>query len=386
MDKSTTLLSLEESLNIYKKSKVKPQRFNLFCSMFNWHNERYLHSSFIGMMLSMKREFFVLFLEELHRADAGVFKAEDLAYFKGHECEIHPNKDEHWEWKNIDILIRTTDKKRAVVIENKMLANDRMVNGKHQLEIYMERVRKDGAERVIGVYLTPRRYQPDFAELWTEQNRMTLGYDTAIKHWVENCWKLEADGFKREMIRQYGELLDVALNDPQVALEFREAVAANWEVAYDLYCSKDADRDFREAMKHVKWHTQYDVLSGVFDGLKALEGVEWNVKNDREMQKDVDTVSLTDKSSSLLVYNFRYKGIWCYICNDAKGFTIGPCNNRDGYQELDNRDLRNFRKKETFQLIDPTCREKLIRKVVGEAKKYLAGLSLHAARCIPDVI
>ena len=68
------------------------------------------------MMLSIKREFLVLFLEELHRADAGVFKAEDLAYFKGCACEIHPNKDEHWEWKNIDILIRTADKKRAVVI------------------------------------------------------------------------------------------------------------------------------------------------------------------------------------------------------------------------------------------------------------------------------
>lgn len=370
-------LSLKEGLARYKANKVQPKGFNLFCSMFNWHNERYLHSSFIGMMLSMKQEFLVLFLEELHRADAGagVFKADDLAYFKGCTCKIYPNKDEHGEWRNIDILIRTADKKRAVVIENKILANDRMVNGKHQLEMYMERVREDGAERVIGVYLTPRRYQPDFAELWTEQNRMTLGYDTAIKHWAENCWKLEVDGFKREMIRQYGELLDVALNDPQVALEFREAVAANWEVAYDLYCSKDADRDFREAMKHVKWHTQYDVLNGVSDRLKALEGVEWNMENDRKMQKDVDVVSLTDKSSSLLVYNFRYKGIWCYICNDAKGFTIGPCNNRDGYQELDNRDLRNFRREETFQLIEPTCREELIQKVVDEAKAYLAGLS-----------
>lgn len=107
MDKSTALLSLEESLNIYKKSKVKPQGFNLFCSMFNWHNERYLHSSFIGMMLSMKREFFVSFLEELHRADTGFFKDEDLAYFKGCACEIHPNMGEHGEWRNIDIPIRT---------------------------------------------------------------------------------------------------------------------------------------------------------------------------------------------------------------------------------------------------------------------------------------
>lgn len=365
------MLSLEESLNIYKKSKVKPQRFNLFCSMFNWHNERYLHSSFIGMMLSMKREFLVSFLEVLHRADAGAFKTKDLAYFKGRECEIHPNKDEHWEWKNIDILIRTTDKKRAVVIENKMLANDRMVNGKHQLEMYMERVRKDGAERVIGVYLTLRRYQPDFAELWTEQNRMTLGYDTAIKHWVEKCREQETDGFKREMIRQYGELLDVALNDPQVALEFREAVARNLELAYEWYQKGKADTDFREAMIHVKWHTLYDVLNGVFDGLKNLEGVEWNVENDREMQKDVDRVSLTDKSSSLLVYNFRYKGIWCYICNDAKGFTIGPCENRNEYKELGGTDIRDFRKWSAFQLINQTHGEKLVKNLTGQIKEKL---------------
>lgn len=371
MDKSTALLSLEESLNIYKKSKVKPQGFNLFCSMFNWHNERYLHSSFIGMMLSMKREFLVSFLEELHRADAGVFKDEDLAYFKGRECEIHPNKDEHWEWKNIDILIRTTDKKRAVVIENKMLANDRMVNGKHQLEMYMERVRKDGAERVIGVYLTPRRYQPDFAELWTEQNRMTLGYDTAIKHWVEKCQEQETDGFIREMIRQYGELLDVALNDPQVALEFREAVARNLELAYEWYRKGKAETDFREAMIHVKWHTLYDVLNGVFDGLKSLEGVEWNVENDREMQKDVDRVSLTDKSSSLLVYNFRYKGIWCYICNDAKGFTIGPCGNRNDYKELDGTDIRDFRKWSAFRLVKREYREELAKTVIYGIKEAL---------------
>lgn len=99
MDKSTALLPLEKSLNIYKKSKVKPQGFNLFCSMFNWRYERNLHSRFIGMMLSMKREFFVSFLEELHRADDRFFKDEDLVYFKGCACEIHPNKDEHWEWK-----------------------------------------------------------------------------------------------------------------------------------------------------------------------------------------------------------------------------------------------------------------------------------------------
>ena len=69
MDLPVLPLSMEEGLARYKASKVQPKGFNLFCSMFNWHNERYLHSSFIGMMLSMKREFLVSFLEELHRAD-----------------------------------------------------------------------------------------------------------------------------------------------------------------------------------------------------------------------------------------------------------------------------------------------------------------------------
>ena len=72
------------------------------------------------MMLSMKREFLVSFLEELHRADEGVFTEEDLAYFEGCACEVHPNMNDHREWNNIDLLIRTAEGKRAVVIENRM--------------------------------------------------------------------------------------------------------------------------------------------------------------------------------------------------------------------------------------------------------------------------
>lgn len=339
--------------------------------MFNWHNERYLHSSFIGMMLSMKREFLVLFLEELHRADEGVFTDEDLAYFEGCACEVHPNRYDHREWNNIDLLIRTADGKRAVVIENKMLANDRMVDDMHQLEAYMYKVQKDNAERVIGVYLSPRRYLPDFGARGTEQNLMTLGYDTAIKQWVKACREQETDGFKREMIRQYGELLDVALNDPQTAIAFREVVAANREAAYELYCRKDADRDFMEAMEHVKWHTLYDVLNGVFDGLKGLEGVEWNVENDREMQKDVDRVARTDRSTSLLVYDFYFKKERWYICNDAKGFTMERCGNNANYTTLEGTDIRSFKQPGAFRLVNRECREGLVKELMKEIKKKL---------------
>lgn len=148
-------------------------------------------------------------------------------------------------------------------------------------------------------------------------------------------------------------------------------MAANREAAYELHCRKDADRDFMEAMEHVKWHTLYDVLSGVFDGLKGLEGVEWNVKNDREMQKDVDWVARTDKSTSLLVYDFYFKKERWYICNDAKGFTMGRCGNNANYTTLESTDIRSFKQPGAFRLVNRECREGLVKEVTKQARHVL---------------
>lgn len=35
--------------------------------MFNWYNEKYLHSSFISMMLSLDERYLKLFIEEIKR-------------------------------------------------------------------------------------------------------------------------------------------------------------------------------------------------------------------------------------------------------------------------------------------------------------------------------
>ena len=38
-----------------------------------------------------------VFISYLHRADKGVFTDEDLAYFEGCACEVHPNGNDHRE-------------------------------------------------------------------------------------------------------------------------------------------------------------------------------------------------------------------------------------------------------------------------------------------------
>lgn len=55
-----------ESKNLKKLNAIvgkierKKNGFNLFLSMFNWYNEKYLHSSFISMMLSLDERYLKL--------------------------------------------------------------------------------------------------------------------------------------------------------------------------------------------------------------------------------------------------------------------------------------------------------------------------------------
>lgn len=64
-----------ESKNLKKLNAIvgkierKKNGFNLFLSMFNWYNEKYLHSSFISMMLSLDERYLKLFIEEIKKND-----------------------------------------------------------------------------------------------------------------------------------------------------------------------------------------------------------------------------------------------------------------------------------------------------------------------------
>ena len=98
--------------------------FNLFRAMFNWHNEKFLHSSFIAMLLSMRKEYLKCFLERMFH---NITMKDSL---QGQSCEalidifltgdyrVYPNEAEHREIHQIDMSIWSPNGEYVIIIEN----------------------------------------------------------------------------------------------------------------------------------------------------------------------------------------------------------------------------------------------------------------------------
>jgi len=116
-----TFLNKVEILN-YKYSKLEQyNQFNVFSILRKKDDEVNLHSRFISHLLNPKGKHGLnnFFLEDfLHHIQLEKFNSNDAKVFR--------------EWNNIDILI--TNKQQAIIIENKIHAEDQ----DQQLERYFK--------------------------------------------------------------------------------------------------------------------------------------------------------------------------------------------------------------------------------------------------------
>lgn len=190
---------------------------NIFEEMFNWNNERYLHSSFIAILLSqfMKEQhnysFFDLFLKHLHRENHTILPS----LFPHDKCEVYPNITQHREIKNIDLLIISKDTQSVIIIENKTLSPDRIIAGKHQLLFYGEDFKR--YKHIFYVYLSPRKFLPTRIDSFQNKNLTTISYDLFIRDWLQDCIKVGIfhSKFQKEIVCQYFNFLKNHLNDPK---------------------------------------------------------------------------------------------------------------------------------------------------------------------------
>lgn len=205
----------EEEMNtIVEKIEGKKNGFNLFMSMFNWYNEKYLHSSFISMMLSLDERYLKLFIEEIKKNDdKGNFCVEDFC-----KCVVFPNINDHAEKLNIDILITSKTTNKVIIIENKTFAKDRIVDGNPQLLGYGKKIIESAEFKNIRdekdiyyVYLSLRGVFPSEKEEFKDKNLITISYDVNIRNWIKKCSGLETDDFKRSLMQQYLDMIDIAL-------------------------------------------------------------------------------------------------------------------------------------------------------------------------------
>lgn len=364
------------------KIERKKNGFNLFLSMFNWYNEKYLHSSFISMMLSLDERYLKLFIEEIKKNDdKGNFCVEDFC-----KCDVFPNINDHAEKLNIDILITSKTTNKVIIIENKTFAKDRIVDGNPQLLGYgkniiesaeFENIRDE--KDIYYVYLSLRGVFPSEKEEFKDKNLITISYDVNIRNWIKKCSGLETDGFKKSLMQQYLDMIDFALPDIKDILYLKRLVAGNLDELFRMYTSNEnKDASFKDAMKHVMWHTIDDFITDLINKMKCIEGITFNIPvSNGEYQ--INKTDLHQKITRMAHIHtgkadvqFNYKGESYNICFSSKGIELSIVGGKSKMiDDLSGINFCNFECRETFDMINKDEANIEIEKVIDKIKSKL---------------
>ena len=329
---------MKQSIKSYLETLQTTQstdNWNFFEDMFNWTNERYLHSNFISMLLSQYEkgrnnyDFLKIFLDKL------LTSKNMRLLFPEKKCKVTPNITNHSEHEDIDILIKCQETKSAIIIENKTLSHDRKVNvnGKWlpQLLAYGEKLKNnEGIENIIYSYLTPRGFKPSNSNTFEKVTLVCIGYDSFIIRWLEHCLKnahFENENQKKT-VQQYKSFIANHLNNPKKATELRNLIKTNLDEAKALV--QQHDERFKEELIHVKWEVIYEILQAckevVLENLVTTNNLDAN-PNFKDLDRHIHELAteLSRGTKARIKFTFRIKGAEYYICNDPKGFTIGQC-------------------------------------------------------------
>lgn len=164
----------------YKHEDKDKEIFNIFDSMMKRTDERYLHSKFISILLDptashkAKDKFLKLFLNI-----TGI----EVSYDLDSLC-TYPNERDSHEYKNMDILVIDRKNKSAVIIENKIYAEDSNHEQEGQLEKYYRIVLKEEKipeDNIHVVYLSLDRKGPSEESVWTSKKFPKLA-EKVINH------------------------------------------------------------------------------------------------------------------------------------------------------------------------------------------------------------
>lgn len=364
------------------KIERKKNGFNLFLSMFNWYNEKYLHSSFISMMLSLDERYLKLFIEEIKKNDdKGNFCVEDFC-----KCDVFPNINDHAEKLNIDILITSKTTNKVIIIENKTFAKDRIVDGNPQLLGYGKKIIESAEfenirdeKDIYYVYLSLRGVFPSEKEEFKDKNLITISYDVNIRNWIKKCSGLETDGFKKSLMQQYLDMIDFALPDIKDILYLKRLVAGNLDELFRMYTSNEnKDASFKDAMKHVMWHTIDDFITDLINKMKCIEGITFNIPvSNGEYQ--INKTDLHQKITRMAHIHtgkadvqFNYKGESYNISFSSKGIELSIVGGKSKMiDDLSGINFCNFECRETFDMINKDEANIEIEKVIDKIKSKL---------------
>ena len=354
---------ITDLLKEIEKSSQKYNKYNFLKEMFNFSNERYLHSSFIAMLLSQedRNRYLGTFLNQLSKCeDDNIIygKRFNLSNLSLDKAIINPNKDDHREHKNIDILIRweQNQEKTAIIIENKTFSGDRNKDGIPQLVSYAKKLEdeeKYQKENIYLVYLNFRGEEPTCKDEFKGYNLTVLGYDNFIKNWIVAlrddsqidgqlkihlneyylylCENLDtaqnAINLKEELIGFLKEDTDVLKQSKIVIKAYKDSLQSIKECQDLLQPSDKLDTIFTKVLKDVKWHVIHEIITGIIKELQKQESGFDVIVDYRVLIDKINLVAKNDNSTAKIIIDLKYHDTNFYLCNDLNGFTVGKCIN-----------------------------------------------------------
>jgi hypothetical protein len=183
----------------YRQIIQEPQyRFNIFTILRQEDDEVHLHSRFLAELLDPHGDHCQdcdLLEAFLHQVGVGRFQLKNVSVRR--------------EYRDIDILV--TNDKQAIIIENKIYAQDQ----ERQLERYYNAIRDKGFDDICVIYLTlhgdaTSRYSlGDLPDQLGDDGVYSISYENNVHEWLETCIQRTCrhPGL-RETLVQYQRLIE----------------------------------------------------------------------------------------------------------------------------------------------------------------------------------
>lgn len=392
MGKFNNLLNMENLKQLFvdikdvkgKYDKIREKnRFNVFTALHKEHDEVNLHSRFISYLLSsnsghrMNEIFCEIFVRKILKLGDSFFDLQDY--------EVLPNEKIKSEYKEIDILIINKKTRQAIIIENKIFANDsnRKEEKKKddgydgQLERYYNTIRKgidkDGNEifdfqcnTIFIYYLTMfKDKQPSKESIGELENVNVIYYGNEIRNWLVKCVQIipKEKALVAETIQQYLNLINkMTHNDSSIdeRKSLKNKMANNWKTTKYLI----------DNFKHVKWHTVEEFWTILRNELKKYyNNVDFYTDENDEFINTITAITHANKDIN--------HGVQFNLSNGKRAFISGlgklswgiiePKNWKNFKDEiLEDIDFSNFSTENTYRLIDKKNIEKAVEVILNE--------------------
>ena len=214
---------LKDAKHLLEKDKLKKKEcydrgeyFNIFEVMGVEADEVLTHSTFIAHLLNPKGshgcgdEFLKLFISQLSIFNDWEFSTKDVNIDV--EYNIGPILNDYDDGGRLDILIETTDRSKAIIIENKIYASDQ---NKQLVRYHNYALKTYGEDKFKILYLTLKGNEPTEDSITNskkeklrndieQQDFYCISYAVDIIQWLEKCLeKSVSKAVLRETLTQY---------------------------------------------------------------------------------------------------------------------------------------------------------------------------------------